>query len=139
MGPPEDKRETLTRSFLPAFEHPRCYNEAMPLDPDDTICFCFHVPLRKIESFCNREHPKAASQISECLSAGTGCGWCVPMLQKIHTRLCGQYKPWWQQPQPDADYHSPSRDAQDTQIDPDTYAQGRQQYLKETHRKPPQP
>ena len=110
----------------------------MPLAPDDTVCFCFHVPLRKIESFCTREKPKAASQISQCLSAGTGCGWCIPMLTKIHHRLCGQYKPWWQQTDDDpAAYHSPQRDATDATIDPDDYAAGRSKYLAETKRKPP--
>ena len=43
------------------------------LKPDDTVCFCFHVSLRKIETFCAVEKPQAASQISDCLSAGTGC------------------------------------------------------------------
>ncbi len=22
--------------------------------------------------------------MSECLNAGTGCGWCIPILKKIH-------------------------------------------------------
>ncbi|MHC4392956.1 MAG: (2Fe-2S)-binding protein [Planctomycetota bacterium] len=57
------------------------------MGPDDTICFCFHVPQRKIERFVERERPKRASQISECLSAGTGCGWCIPMLKQIHQRV----------------------------------------------------
>ena len=109
----------------------------MPLDPDDTICFCFHVPLRKIENFCRVEKPKAASQISECLSAGTGCGWCVPMLRKIHTRICGQYKPWWKEPGGETDYHSAERDAAQDQIDEQAYAAGRQKYLAETGRRPP--
>ena len=110
----------------------------MPLHEDDTICFCFHVPLRKVESFCVREKPKAASQISECLAAGTGCGWCRPMLRKIHTRICGEYKPWWKEEDP-AEYHSPERDAKDDQIDPDSYAQGRAKYLQETKRSGPNP
>ena len=109
----------------------------MALKPDDTVCFCFHVPLRKIENFCKVEKPKAASQISECLSAGTGCGWCVPMLRKIHGRLCGDYKPWWKKMDAEENYHSAERDAPDTQVDSEEYAQARQQYLKVTGRKPP--
>lgn len=109
----------------------------MPLHPDDTICFCFHVPLRKIENFCRVEKPRAASQISECLSAGTGCGWCIPMIRKIHSRTCGQYKPFWRADEPEDDYHSPERDATDQSVDADDYAAGRQKYLAETHRKPP--
>jgi hypothetical protein len=42
--------------------------------------------LRKIENFCKVEKPKAASQISECLSAGTGCMWCVPFLKHLHAQ-----------------------------------------------------
>lgn len=105
----------------------------MPLQPDDTVCFCFHVTLRKIETYCTIEKPQAASQISECLSAGTGCGWCVPMLQKIHTRICGQYAPWWRQPP--ASPPEPTR--ADEQIDEDAYKQGRKQYLAEGKGTPP--
>ncbi|MFM9958798.1 MAG: (2Fe-2S)-binding protein [Phycisphaerales bacterium] len=54
------------------------------MDPDDEVCLCFHVPLRKIESFLKREEPAVASLVSECLGAGTGCRWCVPFLKKLH-------------------------------------------------------
>ncbi len=107
------------------------YNPSMAIGPDDTICFCFDVSLRKVQNFCQHEKPKAASQISECLSAGTGCAWCIPMLHKIHGQLCGQYKPWWRQ-QPDDGYHSPERDADSATLDADAYASGREEYLKRT-------
>jgi len=42
------------------------------------------VSLRKINAYLQRENPPVASLISECLDAGTGCGWCVPILQKLH-------------------------------------------------------
>ena len=51
---------------------------------DDKICYCFDVSLRKLVNFARRERPPCASQMSECLGAGTGCGWCIPMLRKIH-------------------------------------------------------
>jgi bacterioferritin-associated ferredoxin len=51
---------------------------------DDELCLCFHVSLRKVVNFCVRERPAVASRISECLSAGTGCGWCVPYLKHLH-------------------------------------------------------
>lgn len=51
---------------------------------DDQICYCFHVPLRKLVHFARREQPQRASQMSQCLGAGTGCGWCIPILKKIH-------------------------------------------------------
>ena len=57
-----------------------------PMDPDDHVCLCFHVSLRKIRAFLRRENPPVASLISECLSAGTGCGWCVPFLKHLHAQ-----------------------------------------------------
>ncbi len=56
---------------------------------DDLVCLCFRVSKRKIVNFCKREKPPFASQISECLSAGTGCQWCVPFLKKLHEQVMG--------------------------------------------------
>ncbi len=52
--------------------------------PDDNVCLCFHVSLRKIRAFIEREDPPVASLISDCLGAGTGCRWCVPYLERLH-------------------------------------------------------
>ncbi|HTV48545.1 MAG TPA: (2Fe-2S)-binding protein [Phycisphaerae bacterium] len=108
----------------------------MALKPDDTVCFCFHVSLRKIEAFCNAQKPLYPSQISECLSAGTGCGWCRPMLAKIHTRICGRHAPPWRQDEspgtsPEARNQPPG------EIDPDQWAAGRRTYIAEGKGKPP--
>lgn len=54
------------------------------MDPDDHVCLCFHVSLRKIQHFLARENPPVASLVSDCLSAGTGCQWCVPFLKHLH-------------------------------------------------------
>lgn len=54
------------------------------MKPDDEVCLCFHVSLRKIRNYLSRENPPVASLISECLSAGTGCQWCVPFLKHLH-------------------------------------------------------
>ena len=54
------------------------------MKPDDNICLCHRVSLRKLVNFMKRERPVVASQLSECLGAGTGCQWCVPFLTKIH-------------------------------------------------------
>ncbi len=54
---------------------------------DDKVCLCFHVSKRKIVNFCRREKPNVPSLISECLSAGTGCGWCVPFIKKLHDQV----------------------------------------------------
>lgn len=51
---------------------------------DDKICYCYHVPLRKLVNFARREKLQRASQMSLCLGAGTGCGWCIPILKKIY-------------------------------------------------------
>lgn len=50
---------------------------------DDKICYCYHIPLRKLLNFSRRTKPTRASQMTECLGAGTGCGWCIPFLKKI--------------------------------------------------------
>jgi len=54
------------------------------MHPDDHVCLCFRVSLRKIQTYLSREDPPVASLISECLGAGTGCGWCVPYLKHLH-------------------------------------------------------
>ena len=57
------------------------------MNPDDHVCLCFHVPQRKIVNFLKRERPSKPSQIADCLSAGTGCGWCIPFLKKLHAQV----------------------------------------------------
>ena len=56
------------------------------MDLDDTVCLCFHVTRRKLVNFVRHTAPVVASQLSECGSAGTGCGWCIPFLKQIHQR-----------------------------------------------------
>ncbi|MBS0192037.1 MAG: hypothetical protein U0573_04125 [Phycisphaerales bacterium] len=56
------------------------------MDPDDQVCLCFRVSLRKIRTFLSVQNPPVASLISECLSAGTGCMWCVPFLKHLHAQ-----------------------------------------------------
>lgn len=64
------------------------------MDADDHVCLCFHVSKRKIVNYCRREDPPVASLISECLSAGTGCGWCVPYLKRLHEQVkAGEAEP----------------------------------------------
>lgn len=53
------------------------------MQPDDNVCLCFHVSKRKLENYLRIERPKRASQLSQCGGAGTGCGWCVPFLQRL--------------------------------------------------------
>ncbi len=51
---------------------------------DDHVCLCFRVSIGKVGGYLRRENPPVASLISECLGAGTGCGWCVPYLKDLH-------------------------------------------------------
>jgi bacterioferritin-associated ferredoxin len=79
------------------------------MDPDDHVCLCFRVSQRKLVAFMNRERPEVASQLSECLGAGTGCHWCVPFLRKLHAQ--------WQ-----------AGDLPDLAVSPEEYAKRRKAY-----------
>lgn len=52
------------------------------MESSDTVCFCFHVSKRKILNYLRQHRLRRASQLSECGGAGTGCGWCVPYLER---------------------------------------------------------
>ncbi len=54
------------------------------MNPNEHVCLCFGVSLGKVSGYLKREDPPVASLISECLGAGTGCGWCVPYLKDLH-------------------------------------------------------
>lgn len=53
------------------------------MDPDQKVCYCFHIKRRKLVNFVRICEPKVPSQLSECGGAGTGCGWCIPFLKQI--------------------------------------------------------
>lgn len=81
------------------------------MDPNDNVCLCFKVPLVKIRNYMERENPEQASLISECLSAGTGCQWCVPFLKELHAQHQRGETP-------------------DLDVSPDDYAEARKTYNK---------
>ena len=54
------------------------------MDLDAPICLCFNVSRRKILRFIKVEKPRRASQLSECFGAGTGCGWCRQILERLN-------------------------------------------------------
>lgn len=85
------------------------------MHPDDEVCLCFHVSLRKIRGYLEREDPPVASLISECLGAGTGCGWCVPFLRHLHKQ------------------HQQGADP-DLKVSPEQYAAGRFTYRQTAER-----
>jgi len=53
------------------------------MDLDDDVCLCFRVSKRKLLNYARLHRPRVASQLSQCGGAGTGCGWCVPILKKL--------------------------------------------------------
>lgn len=53
------------------------------MQPEDEICYCYHVSLRKLVNFSRRTKPVRPSEMTGCLGAGTGCGWCIPFLIKL--------------------------------------------------------
>jgi bacterioferritin-associated ferredoxin len=60
--------------------------------PDDKICFCHRVTLRKLAYYAWRERPASPSGMSDCLNAGTGCGSCIPILKRIHEYVAARRK-----------------------------------------------
>lgn len=88
------------------------------MQPDDKLCYCFHVTQRKIVNFIRLHQPRVPSEVSECGGAGTGCGWCVPFLKKLFDAAANQ------------------RDAA-IDISPEEYARERADYVKAGKGKPP--
>lgn len=79
------------------------------MKPDDEICYCYHVSLRKLVNFAARTKPERPSRMTECLGAGTGCGWCIPFLTRIAADpACFELK----------------------ELTPDEYAENRKKYIK---------
>lgn len=88
------------------------------MNPDDHVCLCFRVSLRKLVTYMNRERPEVPSQLSDCLGAGTGCHWCVPFLRKLHDQ-------WHEGRTPDLP------------VAPEEYAQRRKSYHRTGRRDAP--
>jgi NAD(P)H-nitrite reductase large subunit len=86
------------------------------MEPDDKLCYCFHVSKRKVLNFIRLEKPRVASQLSECNGAGTGCGWCIPFLKRCFGDAA----------HPDADNMTAAE-----------YAQARGDYIREGKGTPP--
>lgn len=93
------------------------------MKPDDEICYCYHVSYRKLWSYAARQPLHRPSQMSECLGAGTGCGWCIPILRKIFENAQAQRAAGAVQP----------ADAAESVVTmtPEEYAQERQAYIRE--------
>ena len=94
------------------------------MQPDDTICYCFHITKRKIFNFLRIHQPRVPSQIHECGGAGTGCGWCVPFLKKYFHEVC---------PNARRSYHDENAEefsSQEADLTAEEYAKQRGAYIK---------
>lgn len=87
---------------------------------DDELCLCFHVSKRKVLNYLRVHSPRVASQLSECGGAGTGCGWCIPFLKKLHRQSLAE---------DDTDI--------DTEMTTDEYSQARAAHIKAGKGVPP--
>ena len=118
------------------------------MDPDQELCLCFHVSLRKVQKFIRLEKPKVASQLSQCYGAGTGCGWCRPFLKRLLEEAQSVSEdrpaaldrgappataPGIKSPEPN-DFPEKPLD----QLDPEEYAGLRERYLRAGKGTPPQ-
>ena len=117
------------------------------MDPDQELCLCFHVSLRKVQKFIRLEKPKVASQLSQCYGAGTGCGWCRPFLKRLleEAQAVSEDRPAaldiGAPPANDHATHPQSDDFREKsldQLDPVEYAGLREQYVREGKGTPPQ-
>ena len=83
------------------------------MGPQDKICYCYNVPYSKLWNYAQRLDLQRPSQMSECFGAGTGCGWCLPILKQIFEA-------------------SQDRKTDDVHIDmtAEEYAQRRQTYIR---------
>ncbi|HOB74000.1 MAG TPA: (2Fe-2S)-binding protein [Phycisphaerae bacterium] len=88
------------------------------MGPDDKICYCYHVPYRKLWSYARREKLQRPSQLSGCLGAGTGCGWCIPILKRIFEAAQSQ-----------------QAQAPSIEMSAEEYAQSRKAYIQSQARK----
>jgi NAD(P)H-nitrite reductase large subunit len=95
------------------------------VQPDDTICYCFHVSKRKIVNYIRVHKPRVASEVSQCGGAGTGCGWCIPFLKK-----------YFEEARRDRQAETDAADAAET-ITPAEYARQRGNYIRAGHGTPP--
>ena len=55
--------------------------------PDDELCLCFHVSWRKVINYIRVNRIRLPSQLAECQSAGTGCGWCRKSMRRLVERM----------------------------------------------------
>lgn len=95
---------------------------------DDELCLCFHVSWRKVINYARIHRVKVPSQLAECQSAGTGCGWCRAAMRRLVDRMGDN--------PPDAD--DLQRWLAEEYPQASSYAKGRQKHIANGHGTPPQ-
>ena len=97
------------------------------MDVDKHLCLCFHVSWRKVINYIRVHRVRVPSQLAECQSAGTGCGWCRKAMKRLVEKSrdsmpdAEDLQAWLNEQYPN------SRD----------YAQGRQEHIASGKGKPP--
>ncbi|HUS40069.1 MAG: (2Fe-2S)-binding protein [Pirellulales bacterium] len=87
---------------------------------DDELCLCFHVKKRKVVNFLRSHQPRAASQLSDCFGAGTGCGWCRPYLCRLFDEIIKE------------------AETTEAELTAEQYASGRSSYVRDGGGTPPE-
>lgn len=98
------------------------------MNVDEELCLCFHVSWRKVMNYIRIERVKVPSQLAQCQSAGTGCGWCRKAMRRLVDKMNSESTPGAEELQAWLDTVYPSN--QD-------YAEGRQVHIREGHGTPP--
>jgi bacterioferritin-associated ferredoxin len=52
-------------------------------DPDEELCFCYHLTRAKLLRFLAQRRPERFEEIGEHLGAGTSCGFCRGRLKTV--------------------------------------------------------
>ena len=89
------------------------------MELDDELCLCFHVTKRKVINYIRVEKPSRPGQLSDCFGAGTGCGWCRKMLERLFAEQQGRAV------------------ASEAEPDAKAYAQARSEYVRAGGGTPP--
>jgi bacterioferritin-associated ferredoxin len=94
---------------------------------DDELCLCFHVSWRKVINYIRIHRVKVPSQLAECQSAGTGCGWCRAAMKRLVDRV-GETPP---------DVDELQQWLEDIYPASSEYSAGRRQHIAEGKGRPP--
>lgn len=94
---------------------------------DDDLCLCFHVSWRKVINYMRVHRVRVPSQLAECQSAGTGCGWCRKAMRRLVSKMevempeAGDLQRWLDEVYPESNQH----------------IAGRERHIAEGHGQPP--